>query len=113
MIGGQGRLFGRAVTSFIDSFLNLALRDGAEGRSDPGLDAQFASVTRPMRLDRGPFQAAATEALALPRSGREDLKSVLMDRPNVSSRPEHDPGPIDCPCARRKLVLAAALSGLN
>jgi hypothetical protein len=48
MIGGQGRLFGRAVTSFIDSFFNLALRDGAEGRSDLGLDTQFASVTRPI-----------------------------------------------------------------
>jgi hypothetical protein len=31
MIGGQGRLFGRAVTSFIAFFLNLALCGGAEG----------------------------------------------------------------------------------
>jgi hypothetical protein len=36
MIGGQGRLFGRVVISFIAFLLNLALCDGAEGRSDPG-----------------------------------------------------------------------------
>ena len=64
-------------------------------------------------MDEAVIHAAATESLALPRSGREDLKSLLTDVRSVSSRPEHDPGPIDYPCARRKLVLAAAPTGLS
>jgi hypothetical protein len=80
MIGGQGRLFGRVVISFIAFLLNLALCDGAEGRSDPGQIPHY----------RKTFSALAQYkpvAMILRAVLRDPLMMQAHLRPRVAGRP--------------------------